>query len=152
MSEAIEVPKYVVQEKSLIGNELHEAGAIVEYDGLPAGNLKPTCKEGERRAAEYVRSNAERVRKMQAEFTESGVGDPTVFAAAMAKANAEMMAGLPALIGAAVAEGIASAMAAARAEYQPAPASPDTPTADAAAGPTADAKVGKGKDKATDLA
>lgn len=139
------IPKYVVLEKSLIGNEIHEVGAVVEYDGLPSANLQPTCELGEQRAAEYIKSNAERVRKMQSEFSESAVGDPAVFAAAMAKANAEMMASLPALIGAAVADGIAQAMAAARAE-QPAPEQP------APEQPAAEAKAGKGKDKAaTDL-
>lgn len=81
-----DIPKYVVQEKSLIGNEIHEAGAIVEYDGLPAGNLKPTCEEGERRAQEYLDSNAARVRKMMADNTESAIGDPAAFVAAIAQA------------------------------------------------------------------
>ena len=82
------MPKYVVQEKSLIGNEIHEAGAIVEYDGYPAANLKPTCAEGERRAQEYIESNAARVRKMMAENTESALGDPAAFAAAIGQAMA----------------------------------------------------------------
>jgi hypothetical protein len=38
--------EYIVLEKSLIGNEIFEAGTTVKYDGLPAENLQPTCDEG----------------------------------------------------------------------------------------------------------
>jgi hypothetical protein len=82
------IPKYVVLEKSLIGNELHEAGAVVEYDGLPAENLQPTCDEGRARYQEYLKSNAERVAKLKEQYTESAVGDPSKFAADFAKALA----------------------------------------------------------------
>lgn len=144
----LEIPKYVVQEKSLIGNDIYEAGAVVAYDGLPAGNLEPTCDEGRRRAQLYIDSNAERVRKMQAQFTESGVGDPAAFAAAMAKANAELMANIPAMIGTAVAEAFAAAMAHAKAEAAGTAAPPaDAPAAPPADAPAADAKSAKAKDK-----
>lgn len=102
------MPKYRVLEKSLIGNEIHEAGAIVDYDGLPAENLEPMCKEGEAKYKEYVASNTARAAAMKEQFSESAVGDPAVFvknlAQAMAAANAEV-------ISSAVAQGIAQAMA-----------------------------------------
>ena len=79
------IPKYVVLEKSLIGNELHEAGAIVPYDGLPAENLQPTCDAGRARYQEYLRSNDDRIARMKGQFAESGVGDSAAFAAAFAK-------------------------------------------------------------------
>lgn len=81
--------KYRVKEKSLIGNAIHEAGATVEYDGLPADNLEPLCDEGHARAAEYIESNKARVAKMIADNQESAVGDPTKFAEQFAKALAE---------------------------------------------------------------
>lgn len=62
------IPKYRVKELSLIGNELHEAGAIVEYDGLPAENLEPLCEAGRAKYREYLESNEQRVRKMMAEY------------------------------------------------------------------------------------
>jgi len=77
--------KYRLKEQSLIGNQIHPAGAEVEYDGLPAENLEPLCDEGRARAAEYVRSNAARVQKMVEANQESAVGDPAAFAAAFAK-------------------------------------------------------------------
>ncbi|MEC5161719.1 MULTISPECIES: hypothetical protein [unclassified Janthinobacterium] len=58
------MPKYLVKEKSLIGNELFEAGALVDYDGLPAENLEPTCDAGRAKYQEYLESNAARVRAM----------------------------------------------------------------------------------------
>ncbi len=33
--------KYRVKEKSFIGNALVEAGAEIEFEGLPSGNLEP---------------------------------------------------------------------------------------------------------------
>lgn len=86
------IPKYVVLEKSLIGNELHEAGATVAYDGLPAENLQPTCDEGRARYQQYLASNAERVATLKGQYTESAVGDPTKFAADFAKALAAQQA------------------------------------------------------------
>lgn len=81
--------QYRVKEKSLIGNELHEAGAMVMFDGLPAENLEPTCDEGRKRYQEYLESNAQRVKTMIAANQESAVGDPTAFMAAFAKQLAE---------------------------------------------------------------
>lgn len=80
--------KYLVKEKSLIGNQLYEAGATVDYDGLPADNLEPLCDEGRARAAEYEQSNADRVKTMIASNQESAVGDPATFAKQFAEALA----------------------------------------------------------------
>lgn len=138
------IPKYTVMEKSLIGNEIFEAGAVVEYDGLPADNLKPTCDEGRKRRQEYIDSNAERVRQMQSQFSESAVGDPEKFAAAVAKANAEanaeMMASIPGMIATAVAQALATAFPngtakpAAKPADPPKPADPVDPAGDKPAG------------------
>ena len=81
--------KYLVKEKSLIGNQIYEAGATAEYDGLPADNLEPLCDEGRARAAEYVESNKQRVATMIAANQESNVGDPAQFAAQFQKALTE---------------------------------------------------------------
>lgn len=132
------MPKYVIKEKSLIGNELHEAGAIVEYDGLPSENLEPTDDEGRARYQEYLASNAERIATLKNQFTESAVGDPDKFAQAVAKANAEanadMMASIPNMIASAVAQALATAFpngtakpAAKPVDAAPAPAAPAAP-------------------------
>jgi len=110
------MPKYKVLEKSLIGNEIHEAGAIVDYDGLPAENLEPQCDEGKAKYQEYLDTNAERVKTMRDQHSDSAVGDPATFAKAIADA---------------VAAGIATAMIA----LQPAPEATPAP-----------ATKGKGKD------
>lgn len=81
--------KYITAEKSLIGNDVVEAGVEVMYAGLPAENLIPTCDEGRARAEEYKESNAERVRTMRAQFSESAVGDPSAFMADFARAQAQ---------------------------------------------------------------
>lgn len=107
------IPKYIVLEKSLIGNEVHEAGAIVEYDGLPSENLKPTCEKGEARYQEYLASNAERVAKMKEQYSESAVGDPSQFAAKFAaelqRSNEEFKASIAGVVASAVAQAMAIA-------------------------------------------
>lgn len=73
-TEKREPVEYIVKEKSLIGNELHEAGARVHYAGLPSENLEPTCDEGRARYNEYLKSNEDRVAKMIA-ANDSGAAD-----------------------------------------------------------------------------
>lgn len=112
MSEDKRAPvKYEVLERSLIGNEIHEPGAVVEYDGLPAENLKPLCDVGKARYQEYLESNRARIAKMQADNPITGVGDPEAFAKAVseaiAKANAEAQARQAEMISAAVAAALA---------------------------------------------
>jgi hypothetical protein len=87
--------KYIVKEKSLIGNELFEAGAEVELpEGtFPAENLEPLDDRGRAKYQEYLASNAARVAQMKEQFADPAAGD----AAALSKA-----------IGAAVAEAIAA--------------------------------------------
>lgn len=80
---------YLVLEKSLIGNEMYEAGTTALYAGLPSANLEPTCDIGRARAAEYAESNGARVAKMVEDNKESGVGDPKQFAAQFAQALAQ---------------------------------------------------------------
>jgi hypothetical protein len=102
------MPKYKVKELSLIGNELHQAGAIVEYDGLPSENLEPTCDEGRAKYQEYLESNKKRVAAMKEQFTESAVGDPSVFMAKMV----EMQSNQAEQIASAVSKAVAEAMGA----------------------------------------
>lgn len=141
-----EIPKYTVMEKSLIGNEIHEAGAVVAYDGLPADNLKPTCALGEKRRQEYIESNKARVAAMQSQYTESAVGDPIKFMADFAKAQEEATAKQAEQIGAAVATAVVQAMAAFFPNGVPTAQAPAAPVETATA--TSEPKVGKGKDKA----
>lgn len=90
-----EAVEYEVLEKSLIGNELFEAGARAFYDGLPAENLKPLCAEGEKRAAEYQESNKARVAKMIADNAanpgEHGIKPDANFLQQLATALAPLM-------------------------------------------------------------
>lgn len=139
-------PKFRVKELSLIGNELHQEGAIVELpEGtLPAENLEPLDEEGEALYQKYLESNAARQAQMHANNPASGVGDTNKFAEALAKsqeANAAM-------IGTAVASAVSAAFAnifpgglpvpaqAAAAEPAPAPTNETAPA-------TAPAKAGK---------
>ena len=93
------MPKYRVRELSLIGNDLFQEGATVDYDGLPAENLEPLCDEGKAKYQEYLDSNAARVKKMRDLHSDSSMGDPAAFAKAIADA---------------VSSGIATAVAAAQ--------------------------------------
>lgn len=113
MSEAQSAPKFVVLEKSLIGNRLHEAGDEITLPPgtLPAENLSATCDAGRALKDEYTRSNAERVAKMKAENTESAVGDPFAFAKALSEANAAAQAGITAAVSAGIAQGIGQLIA-----------------------------------------
>ena len=122
------MPKYEVLEKSLIGNELFEAGAIVEYDGLPAENLKPLDAEGEAKAEEYRQSNAERIAAMQAANPDSAVGNPNDFAKALATAMSENNAAQAGVIAVAVAEAVKAAFAAFNTIAASAPAVEAAPT------------------------
>lgn len=99
--------KYTVLERSLIGNEIHEVGAVVDYDGLPADNLAPTCDEGRARAAEYERSNAERVAKMKDQYADSSLGDPQKLFEAFRKELAASQAVMVDTIAAAIAKALA---------------------------------------------
>ncbi len=112
------MPKYRVKELSLIGNELFQAGAEVDYDGLPAENLEPLCDEGRAKYQEYLDSNAARVKAMILQNSESKVGDPAAFAEALAKHSEQQTA----VIATAVAEAVAAAFARLMPEGSPAAA------------------------------
>jgi siroheme synthase len=107
--------KYRVKEQSLIGNEMHAEGAIVEYAGLPAENLEPQCAEGEARYQEYLASNSERVVRLGKQYGESQVGDPAAFLKAMQEHSAAQAEAITE----AVAAGIAAGLARAAAEQNP---------------------------------
>src|SRR6476659_10245637 len=111
---------YITAEKSLVGNEIHEAGARVAYDGLPAENLKPTCPEGDRRYQEYLESNKARVSAMMEIHKGPGALDPQKFMENMAKVQAEMAEQNAVTIATAVGEAVAKALA----NFTPAPAAP----------------------------
>lgn len=86
--------KYIVKEKSLIGNELFEPGAEVELpEGtLPAENLEPVCARGRAKHQEYLESNAARIATMREQFAaESGSNEvlAKLIGAAVATALAE---------------------------------------------------------------
>lgn len=101
------MPKYRVKELSLIGNELFQAGAEVEYDGLPAENLEPLDDEGKAKYQEYLASNEARKQEQRAMYSESQVGDPAAFAVALAKHSEQQTT----VIATAVAEAVAAAFA-----------------------------------------
>lgn len=153
---------YLVLEKSLIGNEIHEAGTTALYDGLPAANLQPTCDEGRRRAAEFIASDKARVAQLVENNRDGAAGDPTEFmknlvkmqqeqAAEQAKAAAEQQAKLGETIGQAVATGIAQALATMFPNGIPsaAPAAPAAPAAEAPATPADQAAADTGADAGT---
>lgn len=121
--------EYTVLEKSLIGNEIFEAGAVAKYDGLPAENLQPMCDVGRARHQEYLASNVERVRVMKEQNAEPGIGDPAAFMAAFRKELAESQASQ--------AQVIAEAIAAAFAKFAPVAAPAPKGKAAAAADPIA---------------
>jgi len=89
--------QYITLEKSLIGNELFEAGATVTLpEGtLPADNLQAIDARGEAKKAEYVASNKARILAMQEQFggqpLNNGV-DPVALSKAIAAAVADAMA------------------------------------------------------------
>lgn len=125
---AREPVSYLVKEKSLIGNEMFEAGTTALYAGLPAENLEPTCDVGRARAAEYHASNRARVATMIETHKESAVGDPQKFMADFIKAQAQQAEEQSIQIASAVGQAVAAAMA----KYFPAGAPAAAPTAEAA--------------------
>jgi|SRR6476646_2663780 len=121
---------YITAEKSLVGNEIHEAGARVAYDGLPAENLKPTCPEGERRYQEYLESNKARVAAMMEKNQgDNGLNGPE-FIAEMARMQAKLAEQNAVTIATAVGEAVAKALA----NFTPATS---TPVVEAAPAPAA---------------
>ena len=85
--------KYIVKEKSLIGNEIFEAGAEVTLpEGtLPAENLEPMCERGQAKVQEYIASNNARIAKMKDAFSED-TGSNEAMAKMIARAVATALA------------------------------------------------------------
>lgn len=124
---------YLVMEKSLVGNEIFEAGQTAMYAGLPSENLQPTCDVGRARALEYKESNKQRVASMIDQNKDVAGGlDPQVFMANMMKVQAEMAAEQAerqtAAIAGAVAQAVAQTIAAMFPNGLPGSA-PDAPSA-----------------------
>lgn len=136
------MPKYRVKELSLVGNELHQPGAVVEYDGLPAENLEPLDDEGRAKYQEYLKSNAERLENQERQYgTASAVGDPAAFMKLLAKDREEQSANIATAVATAVTETLARLFPAGL------PVAAPTPVSDAPA--PAAPRTGKGS-KATD--
>lgn len=103
------MPKYLVKEKSLIGNEIFEAGQTVEYDGLPAENLEPLDDEGRAKHEEYLASNKARIAAMTEQYKDQpSVGDPAIFMAQFSKMLADQQEKQAEQIGNAVAQALAA--------------------------------------------
>lgn len=55
----VQIPKYRVLEVSFIDNHLRQPGEVIEYDGLPSGNLEPLCDTGRARAQVAIEKSKE---------------------------------------------------------------------------------------------
>lgn len=87
--------KYIVKEKSLIGNEIFEAGAEVTLpEGTwPGSNLEATCERGQAKFAEHAEMEKVRIAKLNADFGDKGLaGDAAVLSKLIAAAVAEALA------------------------------------------------------------
>ena len=89
--------KYIVKEKSLIGNEIFEAGAEVELpEGCyPAGNLEPICERGKALQDRYFNEVLPAMHaKQRAQYGDGNgmVGDMSVLSGLIAKAVAQALA------------------------------------------------------------
>lgn len=80
------MPRYKVLEKSLVGNEVFEAGVEVEYDGYPSANLEPLCDQGRKKAVELEELNKKRVELMISQNPPAAGMDAASFAKAIAEA------------------------------------------------------------------
>lgn len=137
------MPKYKVLEKSLIGNQIYEAGEIAEYDGLPSENLEALDDEGRAKKEEYEASNQVRVQRL-IEQNPSGVGDPAAFLAAFVKIQAEASATQAQQIADAVAQAISALLP------NGIPVKGNVKLPEPTAADTDSTFVGKGADQSTD--
>lgn len=103
--------KFRVKELSLIGNELKNAGDIIELpEGtLPAENLEALDDEGKVLVAAYAASNEERIKKMREAHSTSGVGDPAEFMKLLKAEREADRADLATTVAKAVADALAAA-------------------------------------------
>jgi hypothetical protein len=129
---------YLVKEKSLIGNEMFEAGQTCLYAGLPSETLEPTCDIGRARAREYQESNKNRVAAMIDQNKDVAGGlDPQAFMANMMKVQAEMQAEQMEKQTMAIAGAVAQAVAATMAAMFPSGVPGSAPEAPAVEAPPA---------------
>lgn len=95
------MPRYKVLEKSLLNNQIFEAGDEVEYDGEVSGNLEPLDAAGRAKRAEYEESNSRRVATMLQDAKDSpnaGAVDPSTIIKQMADMQREQAANTEALM------------------------------------------------------
>lgn len=87
------MPRYKVLRDSYINHVLVEEGSEVDYDGLPSDNLEPTCAEGKKQAAAFIKADAERRAGLKIENADSTVAiDPKAIAEAMVSFHQQMSA------------------------------------------------------------
>lgn len=86
------MPKYRVLQVSFIDNHLRQVDEVIDYDGLPSGNLEPMCDIGRARAVEAKESSrrlAEKIlREHQASVVDSSVIADAVSAGVVKAMNA----------------------------------------------------------------
>ena len=138
------MPRYKVLEKSLVNNQIYEAGDEVEYDGEVSGNLEPLDEAGRAKRAQYEASNKQRIATMLQDAKDSpnaGAVDPSTIIKQMAdmqrqqaadtEAMMERMSAMfaatlaNALAGVSAAPAVAAPAAAAVEEVKPEPAAVD---------------------------
>jgi hypothetical protein len=88
--------QFIVLEKSLLGNELFEEGAVVTLPKgtLPAGNLRAVDARGEALRAAYEASNRARVAQMNEQYGNTPLAngvDPVALSKAIAAAVADAL-------------------------------------------------------------
>lgn len=132
------MPRYKVLEKSLVNNQIYEAGEEVEYDGEVSGNLEPMDDAGRAMRAQYEASNKKRIATMLQDAKDSpnaGAVDPSTIIKQMADMQKQQAADTEALMermSAMFAATLANALAgvgaepAAEAAAPAAPAAPET--------------------------
>jgi hypothetical protein len=70
------MPKYRVKEKSFINNVLHEAGAEIEFNGIPGKNLEPLDGEARKAAGKLPDANKDAAVRMKDAAAGADLGDP----------------------------------------------------------------------------
>lgn len=68
--------KYRVKERSFIGNVLLEAGAEIEYDGVPSANLEPLDAPAKKAASAGKHADRESLARQQEAAAGINLNDP----------------------------------------------------------------------------
>lgn len=95
------MPRYKVLEKSLVNNQIYEAGDEVEYDGEVSGNLEPLDDAGRAKRAQYEASNKQRIATMLQDAKDSpnaGAVDPATIIKQMADMQRQQAADTEAMM------------------------------------------------------